>query len=253
MLTAIIQARMDSTRLPGKVMKKILGRPILWYLINRLQQAQLIDKIIIATTDKENDSPILELAKSLGLDSYAGSENDVLDRYYQTAKKYGAETIARITADCPLIDPALVDNVIRQYLENTDNLDYVQSGISYPDGIVETSVFSFALLEKAWREAKLPSEREHVTPYFWKNPHLFRVLTIENNEDLSDMRLTVDDDADFQLVSELFRNLYREGEIFHMGEILDLLKERPDLLKLNEQTVRNEGYLESLKRDTKES
>ncbi len=253
MLTAIIQARMDSTRLPGKVMKKILGRPMLWYLINRLQQAQLIDKIIIATTDKENNTPILELAESLGLDSYAGSENDVLDRYYQTAKKYGAETIARITADCPLIDPALVDNVIRQYMESTDKLDYVQSGISYPDGIVETSVFSFTLLEKAWQEAKLPSEREHVTPYFWKNPNLFRVLTIENNEDLSDMRLTVDDEADFQLVSELFRNLYKEGEIFHMGEILDLLKERPDLLKLNEQTVRNEGYLESLKRDTKES
>ena len=253
MVTAIVQARISSTRLPGKVMKEILGRPLLWHLINRLKKAQLIDKIIIATTDNEIDTPILKFAESLGIDSYAGSENDVLDRYYQTAKKYRAETIARITADCPLIDPALVDNIIRQYLENKDKLDYVQSGISYPDGIVETAVFSFTLLEKAWREAKLPSEREHVTPYFWKNPHLFRVLTVENNEDLSYIRLTVDDEADFQLVSEVFRNLYKDGKIFHMEEMLDFLKERPDLLELNQQTVRNEGYLESLKQDTKGS
>jgi len=249
MVVVIIQARMGSSRLQGKVLKEILGKPMLWHLINRLKRSKLIDKIIIATTDKERDKPILKLAQELGIDSFAGSEEDVLDRYYQAAKKYNADTVVRITADCPLIDPELVDKVIGHYLENIDRLDYAHSGIGYPDGIVETEVFSFIALEKAWREARLASEREHVTAYIWKNPQLFRTDTVENEEDLSHMRLVVDDERDFQLVTEIFKNLYREDEIFHLKDILGFLSKKPELLELNKRTIRNEGYLKSLAED----
>lgn len=248
-LVAIVQARMSSTRLPGKVMREILGKPILWHLVNRLKGSRLIDKIVIATTDKANDEPILKLAQELGIDSFAGSEDDVLDRYYQAAKKYNADPIVRITADCPLIDPELVDKIIDFYLENEDKLDYVNNGPSYPDGVLETEVISFAALEKAWHEARLASEREHVTSYIWKNSGIFRIATMENEEDLSHMRLVVDDEKDFLVVSEILRNLYREGEVFHLKDILRFLDEKPELLELNKRTVRNEGYLKSLAED----
>lgn len=249
MVVAIVQARMGSSRLPGKTMKEILGKPMLWHMINRLKESKLIEKIVIATTTKERDRIILEFAEKNGLESYAGSEEDVLDRYYQAAKKFGVETIVRLSTDCPLIDPELVDGVIRRYLENRDRLDYAHNGLSYPDGIVETAVFSFTALEKAWREARLASEREHVTAYIWKNPELFRIDTVEYEEDLSDMRLVVDDERDFQLVTEIFHNLYKEGEIFHLKDILHFLGKKPELLELNKRTVRNEGYLKSLAED----
>lgn len=249
MITAVIQARMGSSRLPGKTMKDILGKPMIWHMINRLKKSRLIKRMVIATTTKERDRIILEFAEKNGLESYAGSEEDVLDRYYQTAKKFGIETIVRLSPDCPLIDPELVDKVIAHYLENKDKLDYVHNGVSYPDGIVEAEVFSFATLEKAWCEARLASEREHVTPYIRKTPGVFRIATIENEEDLSHLRLVVDDERDFQLVTEIFHNLYKEGEIFHLKDILDFLSKRPELLELNKRTVRNEGYQKSLARD----
>ena len=246
---AIVQARMGSSRLPGKVMREILGKPLLWHLVNRLKWSKLLNKIVIATTDKAKDKPILKLARELGLDSFAGSEDDVLDRYYQAAKKFNAEVVVRITADCPLIDPELVDKIVRHYLENRDRLDYVASGLTYPDGIVETEVFSFAALDKAWQEARLASEREHVTSYIRKNPLLFRTATVENKEDLSFMRLVVDDEKDFQLVTAIFENLYKDGEIFHLNDILEFLSKRPELLELSRHTVRNEGYLKSIAED----
>ena len=246
---AIVQARMGSTRLPGKVMREVLGKPLLSHLITRLKEAKLINKILIATTNKDKDKPILKLARESGIDSFAGSEDDVLDRYYQAAVKCNAQVIVRITADCPLIDPELVDKIVAHYLNNRENLDYVRSGTSYPDGVVETEVFSFASLKKAWKEARLASEREHVTPYIWKNPELFRTATIENEEDLSYIRLVVDDERDFRLVTEILENLYQEGKIFHLKDIMDLLKKRPELLELNRRTIRNEGYQKSLARD----
>lgn len=249
MVTAIVQARMASTRLPEKVMKEILGKPMLWHLTNRLKRAELIDNIIIATTENEIDKPVLKFTEDLGISSYAGSEEDVLDRYYQAATKFGVGTIVRITSDCPLIDPEIVDKIISYYLENKETLDFVHNGLSYPDGIVETEVFPFATLEKAWKEARLASEREHVTPYIWKNPEVFRIAKLENEEDLSHIRLVVDDERDFQLVTEVFKNLYREGEVFHLKDILDFLHRNPELLELNRRTARNEGYLKSIVED----
>jgi len=248
-VVAIVQARMGSTRLPGKVMREILDKPLLAHLITRLKESRLINRIVIATTDKATDKPISKLAQELGIDSFGGNEDDVLDRYYQTAKKYNAEVVVRITADCPLIDPELVDKVVAHYLENKDTLDYVHSGTSYPDGVVETEVFSFAALKKAWKEARLASEREHVTPYIWKNTEIFRTGTLEYEKDLSHIRLVVDDERDFRLVTEIFANLGKEGEIFHLNDILNFLKKRPELLELNKRTVRNEGYLKSIAQD----
>ncbi|MFC1874300.1 cytidylyltransferase domain-containing protein [Chloroflexota bacterium] len=248
-IVAIVQARMGSTRLPGKVMREILGKPVLAHLITRLKESRLIEGIVIATSDKERDKPILKLARELGIDSFAGNEDDVLDRYYRAARKYSAEVIVRITADCPLIDPELVDKVVAYYLDKEDMVDLAHSGPSYPDGVVETEVFPFTAMEKAWKEAHLASEREHVTAYIWKNTEIFRTATLENEEDLSHIRLVVDDERDFQLVAEIFENLYQEGEIFHLKDIMNFLKKRPKLLELNKRTVRNEGYQKSLSRD----
>jgi len=248
-VVAIVQARMGSIRLPGKVMREILGKPMLWHLVNRLKHARFIDKIVIATTENARDEPILKLAREMGVEGFTGKEDDVLDRYYQAAKKYGAETVVRNTADCPLVDPELVDRIIGHYLKNADMLDYVSNGPSYPDGIVETEAFPFVALEKAWREAKLLSEREHVTAYIWKNKEIFRTATVQYDEDLSHLRLVVDDEKDLQLVTEVFKNLYKEGEIFHLKDILDFLDKRPELLELNKRTVRNEGYQKSLAQD----
>jgi len=249
MVTAIIQARMGSSRLPGKTMRETMGKPMLWHMINRLKKSQFIKEIVIATTTKERDQIIREFAERNGLESYAGSEEDVLDRYYQTAKKFGLETIARFSPDCPLIDPHIVDRIIGYYLKNKNRLDFVHGGLSFPEGVGDTEVFSFAALEKAWLEARLASEREHVTPYIWKNPQLFRIATVENQEDLSHIRLVIDDEKDFQVVAEVFKNLYRENRIFHLKDILDLLSKNSQLLELNKHTVRNEGYLKSVAKD----
>lgn len=251
-VTCIVQARIGSTRLPGKVLKKILGRPMLWYQIDRLKQSKLIEQIVIATTRRKEDQQIVDFCKENAVDFYfyRGSAEDVLDRYYQAARKFKADPIVRITADCPLIDPKVSDKVIKYYLENSDKFDHVSNDGSptYPDGL-DTEIFSFAALEKAWREARKTSEREHVTPYIWNHPEIFRLGTVKNDVDLSYMRWTVDEERDLKFVREVYRNLYKEGQIFYMEEILNLLKQQPSLLKINAGIIRNVGYIESLMKD----
>ena len=247
MVVAIVQARMGSTRLPGKVTRNISGKPMLWHLINRLKGSELVDRIVVATTDKDFDKPILELAQEMAIESFAGSEDDVLDRYYQAAKKYDAETVVRITADCPMIDPEVTDRIIGHFLKNRHNVDYAHTGLSFPDGL-DTEVFAFDTLERAWLEARWLSEREHVTPYI-KNSGVFRIATVEYEDDLSHMRWVMDDERDLELVTEVFHKLYKEHETFHLRDVLDFLNKRPELLTLNKSTVRNEGWLKSLAQD----
>ena len=254
-VVAIVLARVGSTRLTQKVLKDIVGKPLLWHVINRLKKAKLIDEIVVATTTKEEDEPIIKLAKDNDVKSYAGSEEDVLDRCYQAAKIHKADVIVRITADCPLIDPNVVDKVINYFLDN--DFDYASNtnvGVrvlckqAYPDGL-DTEVFSFDALERAWKEAKLPSEREHVTPYIWKHSGVFKVGSIECDEDLSHMRWTVDYEEDLMFVREVYKRLYRKGEIFHMKDILTLLRVHPELMNINREIMRNEGYFKSLEKD----
>ena len=247
-LAIIIQARMGSTRLTNKVLADIEGKTMLWHLVNRLSQSKYSPEIIIATTTLEADKQIIECVKKMNLKVYAGSSDDVLDRYYQASLKNKLEIIVRITADCPLIDPEIFDMVVREFLEG--DYDYFTNTLppTFPDGL-DVEVFSFQALEKSWNEARYSSEREHVTPYIRNNDQIFKLGNIESEVDLKDMRWTVDEKEDLQFVREIFKNLYREGEIFLMNDILDLLKEQPELLEINNQFERNEGYLKSIKED----
>jgi spore coat polysaccharide biosynthesis protein SpsF len=247
-IIAIVQARLESTRLPGKTMMDIMGRPMLWHVINRLKQSRRLTDIVIATTTNEKDKAIVRLARENSVKSYAGNEEDVLDRYYQAAIKFKTDVIVRLTADCPLIDPEIVDKVIEYFLSG--NSDYVSNTVkpSYPDGL-DTEVFSFGSLQRAWEEAKLKSEREHVTAYLWKHPELFKIGNVKNDIDLSRFRWTVDIDEDLQFVREIYQRLYIEDRIFYMEDVLKLLKQHPELLAINSSSTRNQGYAKSLSED----
>lgn len=247
-IAIIIQARMGSTRLPGKVLKTIEGIPMLELQINRLKYSKFSLEIIIATSILKQDKPILKLAEELKVKSYAGSHEDVLDRYYQAALRYNINIVARITADCPLIDPEILDRMLEIFLEG--NYDYISNvrPATFPDGL-DIEIFSFETLERTWKEARKTSEREHVTGYIGKNMHLFKTFNFKYEEDFSEMRWTVDVPADFEFVKIVYKNLYHKKKIFLMKDILDLLKEKPELMDLNNKFIRNESYLKSLQND----
>ena len=246
----IIQARMGSTRLPGKVMSLISGKPMLQHLIDRVRRCEEVDEIVVATTEMERDRPVRDLAGSSGVRVFSGSEDDVLDRYYQAAKANEAETIVRVTSDCPLIDPFLVDRIVRHFVNNADKFDYVSMGRPnrYPNGL-DTEVFSFSALERAWVEAELGSEREHVTPYIWKNEKLFRIGAVPSDRNLSHMRWSVDEQRDLEFVRQVYTHLYEDGKVFTMEDVLALLDRVPELARINEGIPRDAGYQRSLKQD----
>jgi spore coat polysaccharide biosynthesis protein SpsF len=237
-VVAIVQARTGSKRLPGKVLKKILGKPVLWHVISRVKAAKLIDNIVVATTVNNTDNKIIELADALGIASFAGSEDDVLDRFFEAAKKFKADVIVRITADDPLKDPTIIDKIVETFLKN--KVDYVSNTIkpTYPEGI-DVEVFSFSALKIAWSEATSKFDREHVTSYIWRNPRKFKLMNIENERgDLSHMRWTLDTQQDFDFMQEVFARLYKKDEIFMMDAVLELLQKHPEISRLNEQIER---------------
>ena len=245
-IVAILQARMGSTRLPGKVMKDICGKPMLWHVVTRLLPSSLLDGIIVATSTHPEDDVIEAWCAEMGFSCFRGSEGDVLDRYYRAALEYNVKTVVRVCADCPLIDPDIVDMVIEEYLEG----DYEHVGIekSFPHGL-DSEVFSFEVLKKAWLEAKLPSEREHVTPYIWKNDKLFKLGSVKHHEDFSHMRWTVDNERDFEFAKAVYEAMECRESVFGMHEVLALLTEKPEIGEINKGGVRGEGYLKSLKED----
>ena len=245
---AIVQIRVDSTRLPKKALSDILGKPMTLRLLERLQRSELINEIIVATTKNKTDDELVKIVEENNIKIFRGSTEDVLDRYYQAAKQNDIDIIARITGDCPLVDPEIVDNMIRYFLDN--DFDYVSNTIkpTYPDGIC-VEVFSYKTLEKTWNEARLMSEREHVTPYITKHPESFNINNFKNNEDLSDLRWTVDEPQDLEFVREIFNRLYNKKNVFHMRDVLKLLEKNPELKNINSGIIRNEGYLKSLKDD----
>ena len=242
---------MGSTRLPGKSLAMIGDMPLLSHVIQRLKEVKNADKIIVATTTSVKDAPIVELAKKEGVEYFCGSEDDVLDRYYQAAKKFNAEILVRITADCPLLDPEVVDNVINAFING--KFDYVSNTNppTYPDGL-DVEVFSFTALETAWKEAKLTSEREHVTPYIWKHPEKFRLFNVINDIDLSRMRWTVDEKEDLEFVRKVYSYLKENKKVdFSMEAVLRVLSERPEFFLINKRFTRNEGYAKSVNEDKK--
>jgi spore coat polysaccharide biosynthesis protein SpsF (cytidylyltransferase family) len=245
-VVAIIQARMSSSRLPGKVLMPLANKPVLAHIVERLSYCKMIDKIVVATTNEVSDDLVADYCDNNNIDCYRGSLEDVLDRYYQTAKIHHADPIVRITGDCPVIDPVVVDAVITGYLSG--EYDCYGLGGEFPDGL-DCTVFSFSAIERAWKEAKLQSEREHVGPYIENNPHLFRNGALELFQGLSQQRWTLDELNDYELLSKIFNELYRLDSPFLTHEILQFIQNNPDLLAINSKIVRNEGYLKSLQED----
>jgi len=237
-VVAIIQARMGSTRLPNKVMKLIGGKPMIEILLSRLSKSTEIDQIVVATSVDPRNKPLIDHVEKLGYQCFVGSENDVLDRYFQAAKASKADIVLRVTGDCPVIDPSLVDNIVRQF--KLGDVDYFSNvaPATYPDGL-DTEVFTFKSLELAAQVAKNPYEREHVTPYLL-DPNNFRQGRQINDIDLSQLRWTVDEKGDFEVMTKIFD--YFSPEIhFSWNEVYDLQLKNPQLFISNQHLIRNEG------------
>lgn len=230
----IVQARMGSTRFPGKVLKEILGKPLLGYLIERLKAVKAADDFIIATTTNPIDDVIVEYCLKQNVKVFRGSEEDVFARYLESGKYIDAYTVVRITADCPIIDPLIVDQFIAYYYKHKPKLDYLTNALmrTFPYGM-EVEVFSMEKMIQASKSQLTPDEREHVTPVFYLHPQKYVILNVENPINLSHYRLTVDTPEDFALVKLIVEALYPKDPLFSLDQIIVLLKEHPEWLKLN--------------------
>lgn len=248
MILAILQARTSSTRLPGKVLMNLAGQPMLARQIERIKGSKLIDKLIVATSDSEDDNRLAELCGEIEVECFRGSLDDVLDRFYRAAEPNQPEHVVRLTGDCPLADPAVIDQVIQFYL--LSGCDYVSNTLepTFPDGL-DVEVISFGALKKAWREAKKQSEREHVTPYIIGHRGMFNVANFAHSRNLSKLRWTVDEPEDFEFVKAVYERLYEQNPRFDMADILKLIDSSPELITINQGFVRNEGLAKSLAED----
>ncbi|WP_434133642.1 glycosyltransferase family protein [Sporomusa sphaeroides] len=230
----IVQARMTSTRLPGKVLKEVSGKELLAYQLERLRQVALADEIIIATTVRDSDIPIVEFCKKHQIAYFRGSEEDVLSRYYYAAKESNADVIVRVTSDCPVIDPRIIDKAICLFIENMDTYDYVSNSLepSYPRGM-DVEVCSFEVLAQAFREAADKPDREHVTPFIYMRPERYRLANLHLGQDRSEYRLTVDTMEDYELIKRILQSLYPANPAFSLDDIFELLRKNPEWRLIN--------------------
>lgn len=240
---------MGSTRLPGKVLLRTCGKPLLQHQIERVRRCTTIDLLVLATGTDAADDPVAELGGELGVAVYRGSPADVLDRMVQAARPHRPEYLVRLTGDCPLSDPAVIDRVVGA--ARAPGVDYASNALhpTWPDGL-DVECMRFAALEEAWREARRPSEREHVTPFLHTQPQRYRIAEVRHETDLSALRWTVDEPADFVFVSQVFEHLYPVKPDFDTSDVQALLASRPSLGTLNAAHGRNEGYQRSLSQDT---
>lgn len=251
MILCIIQARVSSSRLYGKVLKTIRDKTIIEHIFFRLKNAQKIDKIVLATSSTEADDAIEILCKEKNISVFRGSENDVLDRFYQTAKFSGVKEgdfIVRITGDCPLIDPQIVDEVIELFEKEDADYGANINPPTFPDGL-DIEVMKFSVLEKAWNEAKLQSEREHVTLYIRNHPEIFKISNFVNDKDYSQLRWTLDEAEDFEVIKTIYENLFSEDKVFLMNDIIEFLSKNSQIIEINQRFMRNEGLVKSLQND----
>lgn len=239
----IVQARMTSTRLPGKVLLPLAGEPMLTRLVDRLRRVQHADGLVIATTTNATDEPIAALCAEQGVPCHRGSEHDVLSRYADAARLHGADVVVRVTADCPLIDPALIDQVIATY--EAGDTDYVSNMLppTWPYGMA-VEVFSATALAQAHAEATQAAEREHVTPFLYWHPERYRLHNVASPVDLSQHRWTVDTPEDYELVSRLFDQLMPIHPKFTLKDVLALMSHHPDWIALNRH-IRQKSATES--------
>ena len=231
---AILQARMGSTRLPGKILKPILGKPMLAYQLERVQRCHNIDQLIVASTINPADNPLASFCEALAIPLYRGSEQDVLDRYHNAAIQTAADVIIRLTGDCPLIDPGVVDAVIELYQNAQPAADYVSNTLerTFPRGL-DVEVFSSIALETAHKRALESHEREHVTPYIYRHPERFELRQYRQTQDYNRLRWTVDTPEDFELIEKVITALYPSSPAFSQADVLDLLDKNPTWASIN--------------------
>lgn len=244
----IVQARMGSSRLPGKVLADVVGRPMLWHIVDRLRHAPGVSSVVIATTDAVSDQPVRQFCTDRGIACFAGNELDVLDRYYRASEQHGADPVLRVTADCPFVDAELVGRVLERFQVGdcdytaaaTGGAAFYSTGAKYPDGL-DVECFSVAALARAHREATARSDREHVTPYIYRTG-LFKCELVAPDQDHGALRWTVDHPQDLELVRKLYAAMYRPDRPFGMREILAHVAGHPELSRLNQAFVGQEGY-----------
>lgn len=232
-VVAIVQARMGSTRLPGKVMGDILGKSVLIRNVNRVRRAERIDEVVIATTTRSEDDTIAALCRQEKWRCFRGSEGDLLDRYYRAAQVFGADTVVRITSDCPMIDPGIVDRVIGAFLDQREETDYASNTLpprTFPRGL-DTEVMTFDALARAWREDTDATLREHVTPYIYRNPDKFRLLRVANEIDLSHHRWTLDTPEDLAFIRAVYSHF--GDDLFTWTDALHYLDQHPEVVAIN--------------------
>jgi len=236
---AIIQARMGSSRLPGKVMKNIAGKPMLAHVCERIRRSKLINHIVVATTDELADDPIAFFCEENNIPHFRGKQFDVLDRYYQASLLFKANIIVRITADCPLVDPEMIDDVIQSFINQ--KVDFAANRLpppwkrSFPIGL-DIEVCSFFALEKAWKEATLEFEREHVMPFLYDHPNRFKTLLIHHEPDYGNRRWTVDTQQDFDMVEKIIEHFHPIND-FSWVDVLDYVKLNPEIEMINQQVA----------------
>ncbi|WP_319475400.1 glycosyltransferase family protein [Marispirochaeta aestuarii] len=242
MIIALIQARMGSTRLPGKVLKPLDGKAVIEHVIERTKKATGIDEVIVVTSIESANLPLIRHVASLGIRVFVGSEDDVLDRYWQAARLTPANHIVRVTADCPLLDSTVVASVIKVHLEQNNDYTSNIDPPTWPDGL-DVEVMKRSVLEIAWREAEDSHDREHVTPYIRRNYKRFRLGNVLSQENLSEYRWTLDREEDYRFLCRIFRDLSDGTDIYFTHRIIDYLKKNPELLSINQGIMRNEGSM----------
>ncbi len=245
-IVTVIQARVSSTRLRNKVLKDLCGKPLLIRMIERVQASRYAGMTVVATSTEKEDDSIEKLCKENNIEVYRGSLTDLLDRHYQVGKKYNADAVIKIPSDCPLIDPQIIDKVIKFYLDNHNKFDYVSNlhPATYPDGN-DVEIMSFNTIEQAWNEATKDFEREHTTPYIWENKNKFRIGNVEWESGLdysTKHRWTIDYEEDYLFIRTVYEKLYNKKPTFGLHDILNLLKEKPYIYKINEKYVGKYWY-----------
>lgn len=241
MITAIVQARMSSTRLPGKIMSTFSGNTLLGHIIERISYSKYISAIIVATTENAADDKLTEWLEANRVAYFRGSELDVLNRYYKAAKHVNAKHIARITSDDPFKDPHILDDVAQLYFEKSLDFAYNNKPPSFAEGL-DTEIFSFDALSRAERTATDPFEREHVTQHFYRNPEKFKQKNLTSPLDYSYLRWTIDTEEDLSMAKRVYETLYKQGEIFLAEDILSLIDKNPQIPLINQNVKRSDMY-----------
>lgn len=232
----IIQARMDSSRLPKKVMAEILGKPLIWHMVQRLRKIPSVSEVVISTTTQKEDKQLIEFAESEGIKIVGGAVEDIIDRLYQTSKKFNPTVVVKVNADCPLVDPKLIEEGIQIFLKSSEKPDLVTNSLedTYPEGM-QFAIFDFHTLEKLWSTLEEPFWREYFFRYMIEYKENFKIIGMKHKDDLSSLRWTVDYKEDLDFVREIFHLLYEKNPFFTMEEILESIEKNPQLTEINKK------------------